>query len=155
MSNDDNYYTPTIDELHVGMEVEYRDPLKGGWLPSKIAGISNMEFVYILGSGRATPIDEVRIPYLTSEDIEAEGWVFCDDTKDLEYEGTEDEELLMHERHYLHTTYSYTGLEIFFYEDDLSVTIRKNGEIVFNGTIKNRHQLRQVMEMVGIKKEGS
>lgn len=62
-----NYYTPSIEELFVGYECELK-----GW-EDDITWYPTVLEQRMLSTIR---INEVRTPYLTKEQIEAEGWEF-------------------------------------------------------------------------------
>jgi len=64
----EKYYTPTIEEFHVGFECEYNDPLKGSW--EKVIYTEDMFF----GGKRGLTLLEKRVKYLDQEDIESLGW---------------------------------------------------------------------------------
>src|SRR5687768_16490771 len=65
-----NYFTPSIEEIRVGYECETINPVhRGEWYPTTInkGNISWIEF-----------LDCVRVPYLTKEQIEKEGFKTSD-----------------------------------------------------------------------------
>lgn len=60
------YYTPKIEEFHVGFEYEAKDPLTNEWVEFEI----NLEF----GSLWFASANDTRVKYLDKEDIESLGW---------------------------------------------------------------------------------
>jgi len=72
---ENKYYTPAIEDLHVGYEYEYRVGKNYAWNTAKILdlytdrdGCGTYEVEQYLGEGN------IRTPYLTKEQIESEGW---------------------------------------------------------------------------------
>lgn len=69
----DKYYTPTIEEFHVGFEFEHNFKnhpiIKDGWDKDIITGETRLKCIadYIAEK-------RVRVKHLSREDIEAEGW---------------------------------------------------------------------------------
>ena len=72
---ENKYFTPDIEEMFVGCEVEMHDTW-GGW-KKLILTEDLLKYPMVgLGSGneRAHWYWKFRVPYLTKEQIEAEGW---------------------------------------------------------------------------------
>ena len=63
---DNKYYTPSIEEFHVGFEYEYVNSKTEGWTNTTF--IRGRGFVEPYGDG------EVRVKKLDQEDIESLGW---------------------------------------------------------------------------------
>jgi hypothetical protein len=145
---ENKYYTPEIEELHVGMYCEWlRDPANEIYIPVELTANmlsltlnttgSNFEKLNVPG-----PIS-YRVKYLDREDIESLGWV-----KSL-YKTTEVYQL----DKFVIT--SYSRLE----EDGLVIDISslpsfKDSELrrIFRGIIKNKSELKRVMEQLTINK---
>lgn len=75
------YFTPAIEDLRVGYECEMLQAVIGDywdgtsippheWLPFKISEFS----LHMLKWDKETIAKYIRVPYLTKEQIEAEGW---------------------------------------------------------------------------------
>lgn len=76
MKKDDKYFTPSIEDIRVGYEYEYFDPyatIKGDseWQVRKFNG---KEIQIASEAGGDWIKNNYRVPYLTKEQIEAEGW---------------------------------------------------------------------------------
>jgi len=65
----DKYYTPRIEEFHIGFEYESFDPIDSFWIPS-ISNSYTISWLY----GHKTISDWVRVKYLDKEDIESLGF---------------------------------------------------------------------------------
>lgn len=59
------YYTPSIEEFHIGVEYEIEEP-DGSWTEQKLTVRDNLEFI-------DDHISEFRIKYLDRDDIESLG----------------------------------------------------------------------------------
>lgn len=62
----EKYYTPAIEDIHVGYECETRQE-SGEW--KKLTVTTSIGF-------HKWQLPTLRTPYLTKEQIEAEGWIF-------------------------------------------------------------------------------
>jgi len=115
------YYTPTIDEFHVGFEYEElrKDWVKltyGGFLPKTI--------------GEYLKEGAIRVKHLDRQDIEECGWTQRDhDTYDIEGYALEFD----------------SEYKTFIYH-----TGPRHGT-VFKGTIRNKSELVKLMQMLNIK----
>lgn len=72
---ENKYYTPTIEDIHVGYECEWQDI--GGnceWIKAKIDEYIIFEILSI-----DLPEGQLKTLYLTKEQIEAEGWIIRTD----------------------------------------------------------------------------
>jgi hypothetical protein len=141
---DTKYYIPDISEFHVGFEYEHCHSsirfvmldLRTGdrtnetepkeiWEKSVFTGNefdiwkSSFEFDDSLRDG------QIRVKYLDKEDIESFGF-----TKTIEDQYYKDDfELLI--------------------DDDLFIQIIKDDGFIFQGAIKNKSELRQILKMIG------
>lgn len=165
MENENKYYTPTIEEFHVGFEYEFR-PIH----PNGVISFLRKEFVFnnewipdTLGSPRTreelltyfydTPNDmtfvehyikgnAVRVKCLDREDVEILGWI------------------LIH----IDTTRGDKETYCMVYDGDVTdwrlerdFTLKENVLIHnaktnrgFNGTIKNKSELKMILKMIGV-----
>ena len=71
----DKYFTPDIEDMSVGCEFEMDDTW-GGWKKLTLTKELLVNPMVGLGSGneRSPWYHRIRVPYLTKEQIEAEGW---------------------------------------------------------------------------------
>lgn len=64
---ENKYYTPNIEEFHLGFRYEYLDDLyKNVWFPTSISNLGQFESI--------SPIEEIRVKFLNLQDIESLGW---------------------------------------------------------------------------------
>lgn len=131
------YYTPTIDEFHVGFECEYLN-YKKEWVPTIITEESYM-YQRDGEYDNDNPLEinrsekyktSFRVKFLDHEDILAEGW---ERTRTTRFK------ILSND-----TTYLMSEV---VRGDWL---INNEFDTVFFGTIRNRSELRRVMKMIGI-----
>lgn len=138
MSKEARYYVPKIEEFHVGF---YFQRYGNDYETEQVDQYDWHVYDDLLH------MDEVRVKYLDREDIEAEGWQKQTDTQVTCYEIWVGRRL--YEMRKSHPEY---------YGEDKYVIdfIEKEGKgnrfTCFSGTIKNRSELRKVMEMLGVTK---
>ena len=134
------YYTPSLEEFHVGFEFES-------------IGIGGEYFCRVYGDNMDVPLiesdenlissieedirdGEVRVKYLDREDIGSLGFKYCKESN-------------------LATIYSYKDYFIAYYNSG-HISITEMGEmcrrdtILFNGWIKNKSELKRVLKMIGV-----
>jgi len=161
------YYTPTLDEFHQGFEYEYL--INDNW-EKRICDTAVCDrngFVLDIPSSDEFKYEpkEIRVPYLSKEDIEECGW---------EYNPVSSEKLA-HNNHQMRGIYSSDMKDIRGNNFSLFHNIAENwiliwvsssehthtlwddklttmGETVFAGTIKNKSQLKELMKWLNIKK---
>ena len=123
------YYTPTIDEFHVGLEYEElrKDWVKltyGGFLPKTI--------------GEYLKEGAIRVKHLDRQDIEECGW-----------------KIDKHGNYYFKVNENW-GYSL-YYDKEEKVWSIDNGEEYemwvqyFKGTIRNKSELKKLMQMLNIK----
>lgn len=127
MKEESKYYTPTLEEFHVGFELEIKlhelKPWeKHVWLPGDQA--SSVEKY----------LDQVRVKYLDKEDIESLGFI------------------LKREFNCFIKIDIYS-VDCFLYFNPWYTQIKVGGDItktkqVFEGRIKNKSELQQILKMV-------
>jgi hypothetical protein len=133
----EKYYTPLIEEFYVGFEFEYNE--KGAW-HNVVCEASNCYGVYfgLYGQGKGLyemldceDLTYTRVKYLDEADIEECGWISRNDG----------------------ITYELGDCVLGLFDTN-RVMIESVGEIdgtLFDGTIKNKSELKKIMQMVGIK----
>lgn len=137
------YYVPEIEEFHVGFEYEYNhlsynfgflNSTKGKWVKmTYTAGVGQDGESEHLDIEDSIEKKEIRVKTLHREDIESEGWKQSIITR---------EDLFIFDSRYT--------LRI---EDYLIVILNSilGNEKLFQGTIKNKSELRKIMKMLNIK----
>jgi hypothetical protein len=121
----DKYYTPEIEEFHIGFEYEV------DWGPFKWKKAIYQDYMTA-----DSMCDDVRVKYLDKEDIESLGFI-------------EDPDFT-----YLHT-FKRVRNNISIYTRNWGVFSivnedRMKNNIVFTGTIKNKSELKKLMKQLGI-----
>lgn len=151
MEENNKYYTPSIEEFHVGFECELRNFDNGEWR-SYVFSLNQVCFdkdgntkehavVFWIKHG------EVRVKYLDAADIEECGWVLKSEGNIIVFkrnepiDPNESEEFL----EYWHLTLHNDGTVIVhnngFYDSEI---------IIFYGKIKNKSELKRLMKQLGI-----
>jgi len=141
----DKYYTPEIEEFHVGFEYEYRGVLAGDWenITTEQEDFSIMfdDFEHEM-DGKFNEL--YRVKKLDQEDIESLGWKYekthagtsesfytkDSDKHSIDWLGLDHDA----ETNYLRIYYSQCG----------------GDNTRFSGTIKNKSELRRLMKQLGI-----
>ncbi|ACU61316.1 hypothetical protein [Chitinophaga pinensis] len=141
------YYTPEFEDIRIGMDCELFDVFKKSWILYE--GIISVTIITsILQKGKLTK--HVRVPYLTKEQIEAEGWV-------LKQPGTQSYFRIVNDGTFLHL----------YIKNDMSIVIVRedqtpesyNGAIsewdstkndVYQGTCRCVNDLRLISKLLGI-----
>lgn len=77
------YFKPSIEDIRVGYECEFlkdpsKEPHEQEWIPMVL---KNSKPNWTMNYGMS--IGSLRVPYLTKEQIEAEGWAFVKDERSL------------------------------------------------------------------------
>ena len=153
---DSKYYTPSIEEFHIGFEYEYRNGDK--WekdILSKfseemtpdtfVAGfiIASM-FCNIDGTLTEEGKSSIRVKYLDKEDIESLGWEYVEDRGMSENYGYTFNKPIQ----YLSGGDAWYKLRYWF--TNHRVRIEPLGGPIFDGTIKNKSELKILLKQLGI-----
>lgn len=149
------YYTPTIEEFHVGFECEWRrfeEDWHGGKINSSIE-LYDAAIEYEAGENQTY---EYRVKYLDKEDIESLGWEFVS----LKYDGNKIRKL---KKEYLNkdiTSLKSWEIEYCYYYMDYNfdtnhLVIHNDQEysasyVWFDGIIKNKSELKLLLKQLGI-----
>jgi len=134
---DNKYYTPKIEEFHVGFEYERYDFVNWnkGILTIEDLFSGSMEHGSALVS--AIGCGHIRVKYLDIEDCVSLGWT--------------------HNRHdFEHIMGNYFTKDDYSFsiKDDCPLSIQQrygdSCKFLFNGTVKNKSELKRLMEQLGI-----
>tara|TARA_R110000764_G_scaffold234790_6_gene328888 strand:- start:199 stop:606 length:408 start_codon:yes stop_codon:yes gene_type:complete len=130
---ENKYYTPEIEEFHVGFEYEFRT-LKG-WDKEVMSWNDYPSYAgdYIGEAIKET--DGIRVKYLDQEDIESFGFELRGDT----YYGFT--VLNKPDPTWLELRYGGWGSELILNTDQ--------GYVLFRGVIENKSELKRVLKMIG------
>lgn len=150
------YYTPTIEEFHVGFHYEMKESFCDGTVKSqtdfdnaqwikRICDGGNLPYIERALGGRnaAKGLCGIRVKYLDKTDIENCDWYF---KSQLTTESN---------NHYFWDKATSTHSLIYFYKKHHAIitirdTIQKIDLTSFVGTIKNINQLQNIMKMIEI-----
>lgn len=140
---ENKYYTPSIEEFFVGFEYEWYSDLDRGdnsktWYKTEYDFDKRYELdepVYFLEEG----IDKefIRVKYLDSSDIEELGFVSEPYFKDVDYFG-----------------YRKGNIRLYLLENDrveITTEDKKFESYYFLGIVKNKSELKKVLNMLNIK----
>ena len=136
------YYTPTKEELHIGFEVELKSTVTGTksndnievWIPGTITTLKG--FVKALSYLES---DLIRVKYLDQSDIESLGWK--ETCTDYIYTIATNKVQLR---------YNDTVALLEMYKENNTFTIMYSCECIFKGTIKNKSELKKLMRWLNI-----
>lgn len=136
---ENKYYTPKIEEFHVGFEYEFMHPDDENKIWEKY---SSPEFNHELENFCLSKYDRdhFRVKNLDRQDIESLGFKFQPvsfDTSWMDFTFYVDDE---------------SNYKLNFRQQDNIVNVYDNEDVsIFIGTIKNKSELIKVVEMLGIK----
>lgn len=116
----DKYYTPKIEEFHIGFEYE--------WLDDDDKWIKETSPIEITKEGFDEQTYGLRVKYLDKEDIESLGFV-----KWIDRENYDLEEYQLHKNN---------NLNISIYDDA--------SNLIFIGDIKNKSELKKLLKRLNI-----
>jgi hypothetical protein len=143
---ENKYYTPAIEEFHVGFEYElFEDfdtlPLKS-W-HRQVYGINGKDqndFGYVSNFKLERKL--IRVKYLDKEDIEAEGFIVNKDIhQPILYSKGEVEQ---------RTLYKKGDLFLTKWDSSMAVVILKDNEHLFQGFLQNKSEFRKILKMIGV-----
>ena len=139
---ENKYFTPDIEDFYVGYEYEYEDIIPSGSsdyfksIISKPSEIENLFKEFDAGMG-------IRVPYLTKEQIEAEGWKEC----------------ILNDNEQALLLFSKNGYDLRIYEDYIyrfSELIVGAGmmpcwdKVLFEGECKDINTFRKIIKLLKI-----
>jgi hypothetical protein len=146
---DNKYYVPTIQEFHVGLEYEIRKFFVRGLSIEKSGEFIKKKFEWHDYLRVQDAIDSqfedmsfIIIPYLTKEDIEAEGFkVEPDNGQPRLYSGGEVEQRILYKKDDFFLTK---------FDSSIAVSILRDNEHLFQGYIKNKSEFRRILKMIEV-----
>jgi hypothetical protein len=150
MDQENKYYTPSLEEFHVGFEYEWsseaisamlRTRPTPSWQTKKVENFTDL--IYLEAD---LTIDLIRVKYLDSQDIIDLGWSYIPDNSTGDgnfrwyaaYNGFGKWEL------------KYYGCVEDFPELNCQLIIKFEGRHMFIGVIKNKSELSRIMKMLNI-----
>lgn len=140
---ENKYFTPDIEDLCIGYECEYNfakaytdefNFVKIGYKDNE--GYTNelSDMIHLIDDGAA----EIRVPYLTKEQIEAEGWEHDEKYNDIKH--------FYKNEIYLRLYIGYHYDEVIFH----NISIFSDGGILFRGECKDINTFRKICKLLGI-----
>ena len=126
----DKYYTPEIEEVHVGFIFEQTTGYKF------VTRIYAEDLGGLYSMRNAIDQSQVRVKYLDREDIESLGWIHTGGTMDAARS-------LQHFR-------NGNIMELILYRGTKVRIHNTRNEIFFLGTIKNKSELSRILKQIGI-----
>lgn len=157
-NNNDKYYTPSIEEFHVGFECELMNYFKN-WDPAIVKidtvtyGEDDVQSMLVVSQNSRELVSEVstdvRVPYLNRSGVERLGW----EHSNREYYGFQGRYTLGDRAVFpqivmeIFELASGTQIEIFHLESE-----HGNRERWFLGFLKSKGQLKQLMGFLNIQK---
>jgi len=144
---ENKYYTPTIEEFHIGFEYEtyelYETPNR--W-KINIFGEEHMELDYIVFLLMEHP-DMIRVKYLDKEDIESLGFTQSNLNEEIFLKEVNKYNLLNNVTIGLNYRKEFNHLFVFYVPDQKA---RPAGVNIFIGYIKNKSELKVLLKQLGI-----
>lgn len=135
----DKYFTPDIEDLCIGYECEINN-IHGKWESITIT-FTNSNSFYKTDLAEVCLLVEdkyVRVPYLTKEQIEAEGWNLDDRYDDVKH--------FYKNETYLRLYIGYQHEEIIFH----NISIFNENGVLFRGECKDINTFRKIIKLLGI-----
>jgi len=138
---ENKYYTPDITEFYVDFEYLFRRSIGLPYETFKLTEVANFQKIK-----EALTEGLVKVPYLSKEDIEEEGFIF-------DIEVNQGNELIfkkpLNDRQWLEVEIPST-----FDNDDKKTAIYRcdvvGSEPLFHGLIRNKSEFKRVLKMIGI-----
>lgn len=141
MIKEEKYYTPQVEEFHVGFEYQYLHTDKD-WINFVFGGVDD---TCVLEKQRELDKNKIRVKYLDKKDIDS----LIDEVDKLR-ETIEFYENYVYEFSFNKSGSNYTGLYTYsdnmisFYETDLG------NSCIFRGTIRNKSELKRLLDQLNI-----
>lgn len=159
---ENKYYTPTIEEFHVGFECEIQSSY--GWQKDewpKVLSLDSLTFQDLINNGFivATKKAGIRVKYLDKEDIESLGWVLTSQYADPDNRKYwwEIGKLIPHAKEMWHSLGNWKYRLSIGDNNRIHIDGRNimNGgqRVIFNGIIKNKSELKKLMKQLNINEQ--
>ena len=124
-----NYYTPKLEEFHVGFRFEYYMER----LDRHVTSILNTDSIN--GVFTSLSLGEIRVKHLDRKDIESNGWI------------QNKERQLVNIQVF---TKTFQGIEhtLLFHEDELNVTFLNESVLIGSATAKNINEFQRLERQI-------
>lgn len=154
---ENKYYTPEIEEFHVGFECELNANAAASTFDNE------KDFYFVPYTINLNPLNisklidkkEVRVKYLDREDIKSLGWEHVGHTLSDFFKL--EKSVRLGSGHWFHEfriifdyNNKYTQLEDHFWNIKIEGIFGGDSDILFEGVIKNKSELKRVLKQCGI-----
>lgn len=140
-----SYYTPSIEDLRIGYEFEYNGHythITSKWekqvITEKWYGMnytsgwdSDPTITFYLGMLKRNP-NNFRVPYLTKEQIEAEGWVFTGESNPA------------------YNNLLFRKSTWFLWLNEKEIWLQKGNQMKYDGPCPSINEFRTITKLLGI-----
>jgi hypothetical protein len=134
---ENKYFTPDIEDLYVGYKLEIKGPHDVDWQPIVLGKDAIWhQFTNLENLGQA--MEQLRVPYLTKEQIEAEGWIdntLCYQTPEL-FVG-------------LQNSQTWRKL-VYKFSDNVLQIVEVDDYYIYSGQCKDINTFRKIIKLLGI-----
>ncbi len=138
---ENKYYVPTIEEFYVGFECEFKNKMQSSNWETVICDQDMISIVYDRIEHSENYKDEIRVKCLDEQDIQDLG--FSKTERKPLREDTESNWRFFEHKH-------KSDIFISFLPNDNYLIIHGIAENLFKGTIKNKSELKRIMQMLKI-----
>ncbi len=130
MSEEAKYYTPEIDEFHVGFECEFKNSMQSNEWEHEICDQDTVSLAYVAiehEDYEGEFANTFRVKHLDKSDIESFGF-----------------------KQKTSISYVKEGCRIHCWENNLLEINDDSGEHMCTATVKNKSELKKLLKMIGI-----
>lgn len=160
---ENKYYTPSIEEFHVGFECEWQSKIRNESWSKQICDVDLVNIAYdsIEHSDEEEPFNEqFRVKVLDQEDIESLGWENDKEVygfkrlmfhKEITFRGEQKRVSILYveQNNHLLVYINSKDMAAYMFENP-EQKITTYGGTLFAGTIKNKSELKVLMKQLGI-----
>lgn len=127
------YYTPSIEEFHIGFEYELKSAGEEGPKEWRFRTIERADFIGLIESYSRRPdfSEKVRVKYLDSGDLESLGYTRTTKGEDVIWRNP-------------------NNISVIIEAGYKNGYIIHNGSSTFSGVIRNKSELKQVLRMLRV-----
>lgn len=159
MEDNIKYFQPDISDIRIGYELEinWNRGYETNWIPIKIT-VQDDDFAYTQELSEIVDalddgMSEARVPYLTKEQIEAEGWLFQGKSIDTWFYKEGDFEIGSINTSGIWTSYKIV-IHYGFHDKRLFINADDQGteHKLFEGNCRCINDFRYIMKLLGISK---
>lgn len=146
---ENKYFTPDIEDLYVGYKLEIKGKHDDDWKPVVLGKDAIWhQFTNLENLGKA--MEQLRVPYLTKEQIEAEGWTsfVTEYKKDIVPENMT-YTFFREDRNYM-LGWNFNTNKITLIIKDPSLVENYYTEPTFRGECKDINTFRKIIKLLGI-----